>query len=111
MSSSSPRSIASLLGNEPDSLIERLVNQQAENDTLIHTLKANLPAQQADHLVAVSCRGETIVLIADSPAWANLIRYQSAKILKLINSDPQMFGQQATEKIIKVVVRTAADKS
>lgn len=111
MSSSSPRSIASLLGNEPDSLIERLVAQQSENDTLFHTLKANLPARQAEHLVAVSCRGNSLVLVADSPAWANLIRYQTAKILKLINADSEIFGKQVNQRIEKIVVRTAADAS
>jgi len=109
MDSSTLKSIASLLGSEPDSLIERLAAQQSENDTLLHTLKANIPLPQAEHLVGVSSRGESLVLVADSAAWANLIRYQSAKLLKLVNTDPKMFGKLITQKVEKIVVRTAVN--
>lgn len=110
MSSSSPRSIASLIGNEPDSLLERLVAQQSNHDTLIHYLKTNLSHKEAEHLVAVSCRGDNLLLVADSPAWANLIRYKSAKLLKLLHETEQSFGNLDLKAITKVVVRTTASE-
>ena len=109
MSSSSPRSIANLIGNEPDSLLERLVAHQSNHDTLFHYLKTILSYKEAEHLIAISCRGDHLLLVADSPAWANLIRYQSAKILKLLKDTEQTFGDLNIKAINKIVVRTSAE--
>jgi len=108
MATPTPKSIANILGQEPDSLVRRLISQQAEYHTLLAYLQTNLPRKQASHLVAVHCREDILVLLADSPAWANLIRYQNSKLLKLFQTEGKVFGDIDTATIKKIVVRTAA---
>jgi len=98
MGASRPKSIASILGQKPDSLLQRLHSQQVEHHTLLGYLRTNLPNKQASHLVAVNCREEVLVLIADGPAWANLIRYQTTKLLKRLHTDAKEFGNIKTDK-------------
>ena len=101
MKKQGPQSIASLLNQTPDTLIEQLAAQQAENDTLIHTIKANLPSNLSEQLVGASIRSDILILVASSPAWANLIRYHTHKLTQTLES--------THPKIQKVIIRATAD--
>ena len=86
MKKNEPRSLQEILSDDAGSLLTRLARQQSDNDTLLSRVRALLPSQFAQHLVAVTYREQILVLIADSSAWANRIRFENEQICEnLIN--------------------------
>lgn len=60
--------------------LERRVQAHLE---LAERLRAALPAPEKDHVVSASCRGDTLVVLADSAAWCPQIRYAQERLLEV----------------------------
>ena len=114
MKNKDPQSLLNILAGEPGSLFSRLAQQQADNNTLLGRIRALLASHFRQHLLAATYRQEVLVLVADSPAWANRIRFENALIQNaLINQE--VFANSLDEVselpiLRKIVVRTAASK-
>ena len=114
MKNKDPQSLLNILAGEPGSIFNRLAQQQADNNTLLGRIRALLASHFGQHLLAATYRQEVLVLVADSPAWANRIRFENAFIQKaLINQG--VFANSGDEEsklpaLRKIVVRTAASK-
>jgi hypothetical protein len=48
---------------------------------LAERVRAALPAPEKDHVTSASYRAETLVVLADSAAWATRIRYSQQELL------------------------------
>jgi len=116
MKSKEPASLQSILAGEPGSLFNRLAQQQSHNNTLLERIRALLASHFRQHLLAATYREEILVLVADSPAWANRIRFENANIQQRL-LDKKFYCLESTiqdensEKLPilrKIVVRTAA---
>ena len=114
MKKKEPRSLQEILNNQPDSIFTRLAAQQSKNDTLLARIKAVLRSHIAQHLVAVTYREEVLVLVADSPEWANRLRFESENLREDLISAGYFAHLGSTDEklpcIKKIVTRTAADK-
>jgi hypothetical protein len=110
MKKNEPRSLQDILASGSESIFTRIARQQTDNDTLLGRIRALLPSHFAQHLTAVTYREKVLVMVADSPAWANRIRYENEHIRgQLIHQG--VFSDQdesAENGIQKIVVRTAA---
>jgi len=114
MKNKDPQSLQNILAGGPDSLITRLAKQQADNNTLLERVRALLASHFKQHLLAATFRQEVLVLVADSPAWANRIRFENAHIQHSLIHDG-VFSKSDDEdttapSLKKIVVRTAASE-
>ena len=112
MKSKEPLSLQSILKGGPSSLLTRLARQQSDNNTLLERIKALLASHFGQHLLAATYREEVLVLVADSPAWANRIRFENANLRKKL-LDNKLFSLEKENSdnlpvLKKIVVRTAA---
>ena len=114
MKNKDPQSLQNILAGGTDSLLTRLAQQQADNNTLLGRVRALLESNSTQHLLAATYRQEVLVLVADSPAWANRIRFENAYIQKtLINQGVFSEIQDKVSELPilrKIVVRTAASE-
>jgi hypothetical protein len=86
------------LGESVGPLFALLEQRAAAHAELTERVRAALDGPEKDHVVSASCRGDTLVVLADSAAWCPQIRYAQARLLELLN--------QASETgITKVKVR------
>lgn len=79
MSIDGPRRIDDLLKSGP---LGRLGNEAAERRELAHRVRAELPADEARHVVSARLdEGGRLVVGMDSAAWAARLRYSTAALL------------------------------
>lgn len=79
-------------------LFARLQRQAAAHSELTARVRAALTGPEKDHVVSASCRGDTLVVLADSAVWCPQIRYAQARLLEVLN-------RRGETKITKVKVR------
>lgn len=65
---------------------------------LTEKIRAALTGPEKDHVVSASCRGDTLIVLADSAAWCPQIRYAQAQLLELLTSSGE-------SKVTKLKVR------
>ncbi|MBT8141067.1 MAG: DUF721 domain-containing protein [Gammaproteobacteria bacterium] len=107
MKNKDPRSLQDILADQTGDLFSRLTQQQTQNDTLLSRIRAVLPSHFAKRLLAATYRNHILVLVAESPAWANRLRFETENIRdfwETAYSDPE-----DRYRLEKIVVRTAAD--
>jgi len=63
--------------------LERRVQAHVE---LAEQVRAILPGPEKNHVLSVSCRNDTLTVLADSAAWCPQIRYAQAQLLELVRS-------------------------
>ena len=63
--------------------LERRVQARVE---LAELVRAALPGPEKDHVVSVSYRDSTLVVLADSAAWCPHIRYAQQTLLERLNA-------------------------
>ena len=119
MKKKEPRSLQDILTDQPSSVFKRLADLQSKNDTLLALIRAVLTSQFSQHLVAVTYREEILVLVADTPAWANRLRFESENIRKMLieqghfitsKSDDSDSSDGNLPALRKIVTRTAANE-
>ena len=75
MSSTGPKSLAGLLRS---GALETLAEQARQHRELTSTVRAALPAEEAQHLVLAQLdAGGALVLTMDSAVWAARVRYRA----------------------------------
>ena len=66
---------------------------------LTERIRAALTGPEKDHVVSASCRGDTLVVLADSAAWCPQIRYAQAQLLELLTGSGE---KQVTKLKVRV---------
>ncbi len=69
---------------------------------LTQQLHRSLPADMRPHCEVANLRGNTLVLIADSPAWASRLRYLSKGILRQVASNHKRPPQRLQVRIAPI---------
>ena len=63
--------------------LERRVQSTVDLTMLVRTA---LQGAEKDHIVSVTCRDETLVVLADSAAWCPRIRYAQQQVLDALRA-------------------------
>ena len=78
MSDDAPKRLAELLGSGS---LGRLVEEAGRRRTTTERVRAQLPADEAEHLVsAISGEAGELILVMDSPLWAARVRYRAPEL-------------------------------
>lgn len=83
-------------------LFAQLEQRVAEHVELTERIRAALTGPEKDHVLSASCRGDTLVVLADSAAWCPQIRYAQAQLLELLSSSA---SGESEKQVTKVKVR------
>jgi hypothetical protein len=67
-------------------LFAQLEQRVTAHIELTERVRAALSGPEKDHVVSASCRGDTLIVLADSAAWCPQIRYAQAQLLELLTS-------------------------
>ena len=95
------------LGETVGPLFAQLEQRVAAHLELTERIRSALAGPEKDHVVSASCRGDTLVVLADSAAWCPQIRYAQAQLLELLNSS----GETQVTKVKVRVGRKPRDLS
>jgi hypothetical protein len=63
--------------------LERRVQSTVDLTVLVRTA---LQGAEKDHIVSVTCRDDTLVVLADSAAWCPRIRYAQQQVLEALRA-------------------------
>lgn len=63
------------------SRLSRLINQIEYDSETTKIVQALLPENEASHCVGASIKGKVVVLMVDSAAWANRLRFRKKTLL------------------------------
>jgi len=88
-------------------LFAQLERRVAAHTELTERVRAALAGPEKDHVVSASCRGDTLVVLADSAAWCPQIRYAQAQLLKVLTSSDFEAGETPVTKVKVRVGRRA----
>ncbi len=75
-----------------NSLLRQLFREAAENRSQNERIRQLIDEPSRAHVRFALRKGDTVILIADSSAWASKLRYQVAAIQQRIESSPEMDG-------------------
>ena len=79
-------------------LFAQLEQRVAAHVELTERVRAALTGPEKDHVVSASCRGDTLVVLADSAAWCPQIRYAQARLLELLEVPIQVQVRRRSQK-------------
>ena len=88
-------------------LFAQLEQRVTAHVELTERVRAALSGPEKDHVVSASCRGDTLVVLADSAAWCPQIRYAQAQLLELLTSSDLPAGETRVTKVKVRVGRRA----
>ena len=88
-------------------LFAQLEQRVAAHIELTERVRAALSGPEKDHVVSASCRGDTLVVMADSAAWCPQIRYAQVQLLELLTSSDLPAGAKRVTKLKVRVGRRA----
>ena len=81
MSSSGPKSLSELLGND-GSAVGQLASEASQRLALTDHLRSSIDPDLAAHLTGANLREDgTLILLTTSPEWAARLRYEAARLL------------------------------
>lgn len=88
-------------------LFTQLEQRVAAHVELTERVRAALSGPEKDHVVSASCRGDTLIVLADSAAWCPQIRYAQARLLELLTSSDSGASETPVTKVKVRVGRRA----
>ena len=88
-------------------LFAQLEQRVTAHVELTERVRAALSGPEKDHVVSASCRGDTLVVLADSAAWCPQIRYAQARLLELLTSSDLPASEKRVTKVKVRVGRRA----
>jgi hypothetical protein len=88
-------------------LFAQLEQRVTAHVELTERVRAALCGPEKDHVVSATCRGDTLVVLADSAAWCPQIRYAQSRLLELLVSDELRPGETRVTKVKVRVGRRA----
>lgn len=86
----SPTKLGSIVAQ--NSSLRQLFREAAENRSHNDRIKALIEAPLREHVRFALIKGDTLILIADSSAWASKLRYLVATIQRRMESSPDLAG-------------------
>jgi hypothetical protein len=89
-------------------LFAQLEQRVTAHIELTEKVRSALTGPEKDHVVSASCRGDTLVVLADSAAWCPQIRYAQAKLLEVLNAAAPSPGEKQVTKVKVRVGRKAS---
>jgi hypothetical protein len=95
------------LGETLGPLFAQLEQRVTAHVELTERIRGALTGPEKDHVVSASCRGDTLVVLADSAAWCPQIRYAQAQLLELLSSSGE---NKVTKLKVRVGRRVTAPK-
>lgn len=95
------------LGETVGPLFAQLEQRVTAHVELTEKIRAALTGPEKDHVVSASCRGDTLVVLADSAAWCPQIRYAQAQLLEVLNRATPSPGEKRVTKVKVRVGRKA----
>ncbi|MEQ6343055.1 MAG: DUF721 domain-containing protein [Gammaproteobacteria bacterium] len=84
-----PKRIAGLLAGSHD-ILQPLLARAKRLEQLNHALRSQLPPPLNQHCQVANIRGDTLVLHADSSAWALKLRYSVPVMLAQLQKQPAL---------------------
>ena len=90
------------LGETVGPLFAQLEQRVTAHIELTEKIRSALTGPEKDHVMSASCRGDTVVVLADSAAWCPQIRYARAQLLEVLNAAAP---NPAEKPVTKVKVR------
>jgi len=87
----SPRQLYKFLSQKKGDVAD-LITQASINQKLSKSLNNLLDPSLRDHVSLATVRGQTLVLIAHSAAWASRARYFSPLLLQKLRNNSHIFG-------------------
>ena len=85
MSTGKPLQLKDLIDGT-DSALGTLRKRSAAVEAMTREVRQLVPASLQPHILAASCRGTTLYLVADTPAWAAKLRYLADDIRISLNA-------------------------
>lgn len=85
---------------ERDNHLKKLVYRSRQLEEIERVMLAKLSAPLNSHLRLANISGKTAILLADSPAWSNQIRFSQAEILEIFANITQ------TQDIREIKIKT-----
>jgi hypothetical protein len=73
------------------SLLSDLEQRVKTRIDLTERVRAALPGPEKDHVLSVTYRGETLIVIADSAAWCAHIRYAQQTLFERLQGGEMQF--------------------
>ncbi len=99
------------LGETVGPLFAQLEQRVTAHIELTERIRGALTGPEKDHVVSASCRGDTLVVLADSAAWCPQIRYAQARLLEVLNASPATEDERQITKVKVRVGRRPRDLS
>jgi hypothetical protein len=82
--------------------LTHLQNQLALQQDLLQKIRASLPSPLDQHCLGAIPRGETLILLVESSAWASRLRYLARELIKQL--------QQRQIRFKRIQVRVSVDR-
>lgn len=83
------KSIGKVLSESSPGLAQ-LLERAAALQQLSEKLQRFLPKALREHVTIANVRGDTVIVVADSPAWLTKLRYQAPVILDYLKQEPSL---------------------
>lgn len=93
------RKTASLSSHMADEKLGWLLDRAARLAAISSDLAAVLPSPMRQHVGLANIRGETVVMVADSAAWATQLRYMQHAVLERLREHHRLAVHRLTVKI------------
>lgn len=97
-----PKSMAQLLAGSPDSLHAVLAHTQ-RLEHLNRALQHCLPTPLNQHCQVANLRDNTLILHADSSAWALKLRYSTTRLLQQLRQQPRLQALRTIEVKVRPI--------
>jgi len=102
-----PKRVAGLLAGSHD-ILQPLLARAKRLEQLNHVLRNQLPPPLNQHCQVANIRGDTLVLHADSSAWALKLRYSVPVMLAQLQKTPSLQNLRSIDIKVKPTSVTAA---
>jgi len=83
------KSIGKVLSESSPGLAQ-LLERATALQQLSEKLQRFLPKALSEHVIIANIRGDTAIIVADSPAWLTKLRYQAPVILDYLRQEPSL---------------------
>jgi hypothetical protein len=92
-----PRLLDDFLQTDP--AIRKLLSRSAQQNSLLHHVRRLLPQPLGEHCLAAVQKGDSLVLYADTSAWASRLRFLSRNLIREFQRRDQAGIKQITVRI------------
>ena len=80
-------------------MLARVALDAASHERLSRQVRSLLPPDLGTHVLSVNLRDETLIIIADSAAWATRIRYLQSDIMQTLGAQHGVIANKLVTKV------------